>query len=88
MYNLLYTIVNMFFEIYTFMIFAYILMSWFPQMRESMIGEFLGRFVEPFLRPFRSIIPPIGMIDISPIVALFALYFAKIGLLTIISTLF
>ena len=42
--------------------------------RESFIGELLGKLVEPYLAPFRRFIPPIGgMIDISPIVALFAL---------------
>lgn len=54
-------------------------MSWFPNARESSIGQFLGSLVEPFLSPFRRIIPPIGMIDISPIVAILALRFAGIG---------
>jgi YggT family protein len=39
----------------------------------------VGRLVEPYLQPFRSIIPPLGMIDISPIVAIFALNFAMYG---------
>lgn len=66
-------------QAYSFMIIAYILMSWFPNARESSIGQFLGSLVEPFLSPFRRIIPPIGMIDISPIVAILALRFAGIG---------
>lgn len=60
--------------IYSFLIIIYILMSWFPGARESQFGYFLGTIVEPFLEPFRRIIPPIGgMIDISPIVALLVL---------------
>lgn len=66
-------------QAYSFMIIAYILLSWFPNARESSIGQFLGSLVEPFLSPFRRIIPPIGMIDISPIVAILALRFAGIG---------
>jgi YggT family protein len=61
------------------MIIAYILMSWFPNARESSFGQFLGSIVEPYLAPFRKIIPPLGMIDISPIVAIFALTFARYG---------
>ncbi|MFC4404653.1 YggT family protein [Gracilibacillus xinjiangensis] len=69
------------FELYSYAIIIYILMSWFPGARESSIGRMLGRIVEPYLEPFRKIIPPIGgMIDISPIVAIFVLRFAKMGL--------
>lgn len=28
----------------------------------------LDRFIEPFLRPIRRIVPPIGMMDFSPVV--------------------
>ncbi len=54
-------------------------MSWFPNARESSIGQLLGRLAEPYLEPFRRIIPPLGMIDISPIVAIIALNFAQYG---------
>ncbi len=67
-------------RIYMYVIIFYILMSWFPGARESSIGQFMGKIVEPYLEPFRKFIPPIGMIDISPIVAIFALQFALIGL--------
>jgi YggT family protein len=62
------------------MIIGYILMSWFPNARESSIGQVIARLVEPYLSPFRKIIPPLGMIDLSPIVALMALHFAKYGI--------
>jgi YggT family protein len=67
------------------MIIAYVLLSWLPNARESVIGDLLARFVEPYLSPFRRFIPPIfGMIDISPIVALIALRFASYGLISLI----
>jgi YggT family protein len=72
------------FTIYQYMIIAYVLMSWVPQMRETGIGQFLERMVEPYLAPFRRFIPTLGFIDISPIVALFALYFARIGVRTLL----
>ncbi|NIK10711.1 YggT family protein [Alkalibacillus almallahensis] len=67
-------------QIYSFMIIGYILMSWFPGARESGIGQFLEKAVEPYLEPFRKIIPSLGMIDISPIVAIIALNLATNGL--------
>lgn len=66
-------------HIYSYIIIIYILMSWFPNARESSFGQLLGSIVEPYLEPFRKIIPPLGMIDISPIVAIIALHFARFG---------
>lgn len=66
-------------EIYRYLIIGYILLSWVPNARDSFIGEFLGKLVEPYLSIFRKFIPPLGMIDFSPIVALIALYFIQIG---------
>ncbi|WP_258171392.1 YggT family protein [Paenibacillus sp. R14(2021)] len=67
------------------MIIGYILLSWLPGLRDSFIGELLGKCVEPYLKPFRRFIPSIGgVIDISPIVALFALQFVARGLIFIL----
>lgn len=78
-------VIGWLFQIYSYMIIAYVLMSWLPNARESVIGDLLAKFVEPYLSPFRRFIPPIlGMIDISPIVALIALRFASYGLMTLI----
>lgn len=72
-------------QIYTFMIIGYVLLSWLPNARESFIGEWLGKLVEPYLSPFRRFIPPIGgMLDISPIVAIFALQFVAYGIIAVI----
>ena len=77
--------INTLAQIYMYMIIAYVLMSWIPNLRESFIGELLGKLVEPYLAPFRKIIPPIGgMLDISPIIAIFALRFVAIGLIAVI----
>jgi uncharacterized protein YggT (Ycf19 family) len=71
------------------MLIVYILMSWLPNVRESTVGIWLGRIVEPYLTPFRKIIPPIGgMLDISPILALFALRYVFMGIDTIFLYLF
>ncbi|WP_332690081.1 YggT family protein [Halalkalibacter lacteus] len=65
--------------IYSFFIIGYILMSWFPNARESSLGQFVGRIVEPYLEPFRKFVPPLGMIDLSPIVAIIVLRLASTG---------
>lgn len=73
--NLLITLM----QIYSWAIIIYILMSWIPNARESSFGYMLSRICEPYLEPFRRIIPPLGMIDISPIVAIIALQLAQSG---------
>jgi YggT family protein len=72
-------VVQQLIQIYYYLIIGYILLSWFPNARESSIGQVIGRLVEPYLSPFRKIIPPLGMIDLSPIVALMSLHFAQYG---------
>ncbi|MBW7453374.1 YggT family protein [Paenibacillus sepulcri] len=77
------------YTIYNFLIIGYILLSWLPSARESFIGVLLAKIVEPYLTPFRRIIPPIGgMLDISPIVALFALRFVAYGIIAILNMIF
>ncbi|MCA1059243.1 YggT family protein [Rossellomorea aquimaris] len=77
---LLYQILSNLIQIYSWALIIYILMSWFPNARETSIGQFLSRICEPYLEPFRRIVPSIGMIDISPIVAFIVLNLAQSGL--------
>ena len=63
--------------VYTLLIFAYILMSWLQLPYNPVIAavrRFLHDTVEPYLNIFRRMIPPLGMFDISPIVALIVLF--------------
>lgn len=61
------------FKFYEYSMLAYILTSWVPQFKNNIIVEFLEAICEPYLKVFRKIIPPFGMLDISPIVALIVL---------------
>ncbi|MCE5089461.1 YggT family protein [Staphylococcus devriesei] len=72
-------------KIYYFGMIIYFFTSWVPSLRESKFGDVLGKLYEPFLEPFRKIIPPIGMIDISSLVALFVLILFQAGLQSIFS---
>lgn len=70
-------------QIYSILLVIYILMSWVPSTRETKFGQFLAKITEPYLGFFRKFIPPLGMIDISPIAAIFALQFIEKGFIQI-----
>lgn len=82
---MIYYIIAQVFMIYRFMLIGYILLSWVPSLQDSAVGRFLGVVCEPYLGFFRKFIPPIGMIDFSPIVAIFALSFIQQGLVIVLS---
>ena len=45
------------------------LLSWFPNARGNQIVEFIYQLTDPIIVPLRRIIPPLGMIDISVMIA-------------------
>lgn len=79
--------VETFFNIYLFMIFIRILGSWIPELAQSRFMNFIAFFVDPYINIFRKIIPPLGMIDLSPIAALFALQLIEGGVIYLIRLL-
>ncbi|MET0785241.1 MAG: YggT family protein [Paenisporosarcina sp.] len=81
--NLILSVISQGIFVYSIFLIIYIFMSWVPSTRETGIGRFLERICEPYLEPFRRFIPPFGMIDISPIVALLVLNLARSGIATI-----
>ena len=70
-------------NIYSFLLIASILMSWLPNAKESSLGRMLSSITDPYLDIFRRFIPPFGMIDFSPIVAIFALNLASRGIVVL-----
>ena len=67
--------VTVFIWVYTLLIFVYILLSWFRAgYTTNPLVRFLHDVCEPYLRLFRRVIPPLGALDLSPIVAIGALY--------------
>ena len=66
--------VFVFILVYGLIIFAYIITSWIRMPYSptlSRIQRFLYDVCEPYLRIFRRVLPPIGPLDISPIIAIF-----------------
>ncbi|MBD9222527.1 YggT family protein [bacterium] len=66
--------INTLFYFYYILIILRIFLSWIPSI-DWLSQPFAGirAVVDPFLGIFRGIIPPIGMLDISPIVAIILL---------------
>jgi YggT family protein len=61
-------------SIYILLIFMRIIFSWGMVSYTNRIMRFLVNTTEPLLGPLRRIIPPLGMMDISPIVAFIILW--------------
>lgn len=65
-------------SIYLVLLFIRILLSWFPNVDwYNQPFATLSQLTDPYLNLFRSIIPPIGGLDISPILAIFLLQFLQ-----------
>jgi YggT family protein len=45
------------------------LLSWFPNARGNQIVEIIYQITDPIILPLRRIIPPLGLIDISVMIA-------------------
>jgi len=61
-------------DFYQILIIAYVILSWLPASGAVWeIRRMLGTVVEPYIGIFRRIVPNIGMMDVSPIVALLVL---------------
>jgi YggT family protein len=54
-----------------------IVSSWVPFLRDNKVMWTIYSLTEPIMGPFRQIIPPLGMFDLSPILLMFLLSFVK-----------
>lgn len=84
----LYQTIEIFFNIVLLLILVRIIISWLPQLRAHQISEIVFNLTEPILGPFQRVIPPIGMIDISPMVAIIALSITQQVLLWLVVGMF
>ena len=60
-------------RLFTFAIFIHIILSWVAPGTYNPATAFISMLVQPVLRPCRTLIRPIGGLDISPIFAIIAL---------------
>lgn len=71
--GILYLLVRWTFAFLRFALLIRVLSSWFPRMAYSRWIRWSFGVTEWMLRPLRAVIPSIGLVDITPIVAYFAL---------------
>jgi uncharacterized protein YggT (Ycf19 family) len=69
--------VDIFIYVYVLVIFAFILTSWIrlpysPWLNR--VQRFLYDVCDPYLRLFRRVLPPIGPLDLSPVLAVIVLF--------------
>ena len=61
-------------QVLGFAIFARSIISWFPIDKNGPVFQALAAITDPILEPLRKVIPPLGMLDISPMVAMVVLF--------------
>ena len=72
--NLLTGTLAQFLSIYTVILIFRILLSWFPNINWfDPPFSILTQLTDPYLNLFRSFIPPLGGLDLSPMAAIFVL---------------
>jgi YggT family protein len=66
--------INVFISVYALVVFLYVLTSWVRLPHSfNPVQRFLYEVCEPYLRLWRRILPSFGPLDLSPMVAIFAL---------------
>lgn len=70
----LYSAISNFFQLLQLILIVRILLTWFPNINWwNQPFKFLREVTDPLLEPFRRMIPPIGGIDLSPMVLFFVI---------------
>ena len=86
--GLLVTTLTTFVNIYVALMIIRVLLSWFPNINwYDPPFSILSQLTDPYLNLFRSIIPPLGGIDFSPMIAFFVLQFGSAILLNLLGNL-
>ncbi len=81
---MLFYILNLIFTAYTFLLLARVIGSWFARFARSKWMQFIAFYTDPYLNIFRKIIPPLGMMDLSPMVAFFVLQILQFFILSLV----
>jgi YggT family protein len=80
--------VDVFVAVYVLLIFVYVLTSWIRVPYSlNRVQRFLYDVCEPYLRLFRRVLPSVGPLDVSPIVAVLVLVAVDQILVRLLGTL-
>jgi YggT family protein len=64
-------------DLYSLVLLVTVVMSWLPVDRRNPLTTLLDGLTEPVLAPIRRALPPMGGLDLSPMVLLIVLQFLK-----------
>jgi len=68
------SVIELLIGLYSLTIIARVFMDWMRLDPYHPVARFLYQITEPLLAPLRARIPPVGMVDVSPMVALLLLW--------------
>ena len=71
--DFLFDFIKLLCQVLTFAIIFRAIMSWFSPRPTNILAVILYRVTEPLLAPLRRIIPRVGMLDFTPLVAIILL---------------
>lgn len=72
-----------FIDMYSLIVLASVLISWFPVPQDHPIVNVLHTLTEPLLAPIRRILPDMGGLDFSPMVLIILLQMLRQTMLTV-----
>lgn len=79
------TLVDLFFQAFYILLLIRVILSWVPGIDDRHPAvQFVHRVTSPVLTPIRRAVPPVGGLDLSPLVAILLLILAQrivVGLL-------
>lgn len=76
-------LLRMVINIYIFALIIQAVLSWVGNSYGNPLADLLNSMTDPILRPIRRVVPTIGMVDLSPMVAILLLYVVLIVLRSI-----
>ncbi len=79
----IYEILDTFLLIMQFAIIARAILSWFDRTGQNPVSQVLIQITDPIIAPIRQIMPRTGMIDLSPMIALFVIIILRQVLATV-----
>ena len=88
MANNLITFISLCNNLFALLLLARIIMSFIQVDRYHPVAKLIFDLTEPFLAPIRSILPPAGMFDFSPMVALLIAQVVSLLLKQLVQSLF
>lgn len=80
------TFVSITCDVLNLIVFFDVILTWIVP-RDNQVFQFVDGFARPLLNAVRKFIPPMGMLDLSPIILLFGLEIIKNILIAILSSI-